>query len=78
MASSPRDLWDPTKPRQTTVSSPAATDSTTGSISDLLSPLENTWLQVLYCDGFDAVFGSWMGRDGCPFLYASSCFPGIS
>ncbi|KID94489.1 3-hydroxyacyl-CoA dehydrogenase, NAD binding protein, partial [Metarhizium majus ARSEF 297] len=76
MASSPRDIWDPTKPGQTTVSSPAATDSTTGSISDLLSPLENTWLQVLYCDGFDAVFGSWMGRDGCPFLFAEHSLAG--
>ncbi|KID74303.1 uncharacterized protein G6M90_00g082710 [Metarhizium brunneum] len=76
MASSPRDPWDPTKPRQTTVSSPAATDSTTGSVSDLLSPLENTWLQVLYCDGFDAVFGSWMGRDGCPFLFAEHSLAG--
>ena len=68
MASSPREIWDPTKTRQLTAPSPATTDSTT-SASDLLTHLESQWLQVLYRDGFAAVFGSWMGRDGCPFLY---------
>lgn len=50
-----------------TAASPAGTESTT-STSDLLTPLESQWLHVLYRDGYDAVFGSWMGRDGCPFL----------
>ncbi|KAK2603452.1 hypothetical protein QQS21_004404 [Conoideocrella luteorostrata] len=73
--SSPRDNWDPIKPKQLTAPSPAATDSTS-SASDLLSHLESHWLQVLYRDGFDAVFGSWMGRDGCPFLFAEHSLAG--
>jgi hypothetical protein len=64
---SPLDTWDSAKPKQLAAPSPATTDSTT-SASDLLTHLESSWLQVLYRDGFDAVFGSWMGRDGCPFL----------
>ena len=51
-----------------TALSPATTDST-NSAFDLLSPIESYWLQALYREGFDALFGSWMGRDGCPFLY---------
>ncbi|KAF4993909.1 hypothetical protein FGRMN_6156 [Fusarium graminum] len=27
------------------------------------------WLDTLYREGFEAVFGSWMGRYSCPFLF---------
>ncbi|GAB0144489.1 hypothetical protein EsHS_00004963 [Epichloe bromicola] len=62
-------------PKQLSAPSPAATDSTTF-VSDLLSHVESHWLQILYRDGFDAVFGSWMGRDGCPFLFTEHSLAG--
>ncbi|KAH8677256.1 hypothetical protein BGZ61DRAFT_360149, partial [Ilyonectria robusta] len=37
--------------------------------SDIISDLDSKWLQDLYREGFEAVFGSWMGRYSCPFLY---------
>ncbi|CCT72279.1 uncharacterized protein FFUJ_12130 [Fusarium fujikuroi IMI 58289] len=38
------------------------------------SPITNSeedsrWLDTLYREGFEAVFGSWMGRYACPFLF---------
>ncbi|KAF4122072.1 3-hydroxyacyl-CoA dehydrogenase, NAD binding domain [Geosmithia morbida] len=36
---------------------------------DILSPLETRWLFSIYHMGFDTVFGSWMGRFCCPFVY---------
>ncbi|KAJ3459941.1 hypothetical protein MRS44_016014 [Fusarium solani] len=35
----------------------------------LLSEAESQWLDTLYREGFEAVFGSWMGRYSCPFLF---------
>jgi hypothetical protein len=31
--------------------------------------VDSRWLDTLYREGFEAVFGSWMGRYACPFLY---------
>ncbi|KAH7158276.1 hypothetical protein B0J13DRAFT_582082 [Dactylonectria estremocensis] len=36
---------------------------------DILNELDSKWLQGLYREGFEAVFGSWMGRYSCPFLF---------
>lgn len=35
---------------------------------DFLSDVDSQWLSILYKEGFDAVFGSWMGRYGNPFV----------
>ncbi|KAM5376797.1 hypothetical protein ACJZ2D_005420 [Fusarium nematophilum] len=35
----------------------------------LLSDADSQWLDALYRGGFEAVFGSWMGRYSCPFLF---------
>jgi hypothetical protein len=43
--------------------------TSTRSISEILKPLDSQWLQTIYNEGFNAVFGSWMGCYGCPFLY---------
>ncbi|KAL5601894.1 hypothetical protein FOBRF1_009427 [Fusarium oxysporum] len=31
--------------------------------------VDSRWLDTLYREGFEAVFGSWMGRYACPFLF---------
>ncbi|KAF4344289.1 3-hydroxybutyryl dehydrogenase [Fusarium beomiforme] len=31
--------------------------------------VDSRWLDTLYREGFEAVFGSWMGRYSCPFLF---------
>ncbi|KAL9572454.1 hypothetical protein ACKAV7_003287 [Fusarium commune] len=31
--------------------------------------VDSRWLDNLYREGFEAVFGSWMGRYACPFLF---------
>ncbi|KAH7176721.1 hypothetical protein EDB81DRAFT_864231 [Dactylonectria macrodidyma] len=36
---------------------------------NILSDVDSKWLQGLYREGFEAVFGSWMGRYSCPFLF---------
>lgn len=36
--------------------------------SDIVTPLESQWLLTIFRMGFDTVFGSWMGRFGCPFV----------
>ncbi|KFA50696.1 hypothetical protein S40293_04907 [Stachybotrys chartarum IBT 40293] len=38
-------------------------------VSNLPSTIDVDWLQTLYREGFEAVFGSWMGRYSCPFLF---------
>ena len=43
--------------------------ASTRSVSEILKPLDSQWLQTIYNEGFNAVFGSWMGCYGCPFLY---------
>ncbi|PKS06827.1 hypothetical protein jhhlp_006903 [Lomentospora prolificans] len=49
---------------QSPSSSPAVSQNTAG-----LSEVDYEWLQTLYRRGFEAVFGSWMGRHCCPFLF---------
>lgn len=39
------------------------------SLPDILSPFEMQWLFHVYHVGFETVFGSWMGRFSCPFVY---------
>ncbi|KAJ4263105.1 hypothetical protein NW762_006723 [Fusarium torreyae] len=34
-----------------------------------LENFDSKWLDTLYREGFEAVFGSWMGRYSCPFLF---------
>ncbi|KPM46459.1 hypothetical protein AK830_g225 [Neonectria ditissima] len=41
----------------------------------VLSDPEFKWLQGLYTEGFEAVFGSWMGRYSCPFLFEQDGLP---
>ncbi|KAH7305201.1 hypothetical protein B0I35DRAFT_400396 [Stachybotrys elegans] len=36
---------------------------------DPLSGSDREWLQTIYLEGFEAVFGSWLGRYSCPFLF---------
>ena len=43
----------------------------TNSMNDpahFLSDVDSQWLPILYKEGFEAVFGSWMGRYGNPFV----------
>jgi len=47
--------------------SPADTTSTAYSLEPT-GLVSRASLQIIYDRGFDAVFGSWMGRHGCPFL----------
>jgi hypothetical protein len=35
---------------------------------DSMKDLDARWLDTLYREGFEVVFGSWMGRYSCPFL----------
>lgn len=35
----------------------------------LLTPGEAEWLPTVYAQGFETVFGSWMGRYSNPFAY---------
>lgn len=51
------------------VASPADT-FTTSPTTEALGELDSQWLPVLYKEGFEAVFGSWMGRYSNPFGYA--------
>ncbi|KAJ4156674.1 hypothetical protein NW754_008315 [Fusarium falciforme] len=49
---------------------PSPTYSTiTAQNTGLLSDADSKWLETLYREGFEAVFGSWMGRYSCPFLF---------
>jgi hypothetical protein len=34
-----------------------------------MEDLDTTWLDTLYREGFEVVFGSWMGSYSCPFLW---------
>lgn len=36
-----------------------------------LSAFDARWAGVIYQAGFDTIFGSWMSRYGCPFLYVA-------
>ncbi|KAK2789232.1 hypothetical protein FQN52_006324 [Onygenales sp. PD_12] len=44
------------------------TVSPTASALDGLSLFDVRWLQRIYIEGFDTIFGSWMSKHGCPFL----------
>ncbi|OJD12966.1 hypothetical protein AJ78_06514 [Emergomyces pasteurianus Ep9510] len=46
----------------------ADTISPMGSPLDGLSLFDVRWLQRIYIEGFDTIFGSWMSKHGCPFL----------
>ncbi|KAI5463964.1 hypothetical protein BGZ63DRAFT_461128 [Mariannaea sp. PMI_226] len=48
-----------------TASASVASDSD----ANVLSDAEFQWLQSLYRQNFEVVFGSWMGRYSCPFLF---------
>jgi hypothetical protein len=37
-------------------------------IVDITGPGGALWLPTIYKEGFEAIFGSWMGRFGCPFM----------
>lgn len=37
-------------------------------VTPVLHDLDFDWLQTLYRQNFEVVFGSWMGRYSCPFL----------
>ncbi|KYG50053.1 hypothetical protein M433DRAFT_579 [Acidomyces richmondensis BFW] len=47
----------------------SATTNTTEYSQDLLNDTECQWLQTIYEDCFEAIFGSWMGAHACPFLF---------
>ncbi|CAH0019934.1 unnamed protein product [Clonostachys rhizophaga] len=74
-----QDILDPTLPSpapdsaRRTVVSPSHTLITSPS-SDFLSELESQWLSALYREGFEAVFGSWMGRYSNPFVFGQDSF----
>ena len=53
-------LLDASASRIYTVSSESGAES--------LSSLDEKWLQSIYTNGFEAVFGSWMGKSSCPFM----------
>ncbi|UZP34681.1 hypothetical protein NXS19_002497 [Fusarium pseudograminearum] len=38
-------------------------------VNDSMEDLDTTWLDTLYREGFEVVFGSWMGSYSCPFLF---------
>ncbi|QPC76476.1 hypothetical protein HYE68_007228 [Fusarium pseudograminearum] len=38
-------------------------------VNDSMEGLDTTWLDTLYREGFEVVFGSWMGSYSCPFLF---------
>lgn len=57
--------YDSVSPVYTIVTYPMAE---TYPSSDLLGDLDAQWIPILYKEGFDAVFGSWMGRYGNPFV----------
>jgi hypothetical protein len=67
-------ILDPTIPSpalgsaQHNVASPSYT-LVPSSSTVCLSELESKWLSTLYIEGFEAVFGSWMGRYSNPFVY---------
>ncbi|KAF7551446.1 hypothetical protein G7Z17_g5011 [Cylindrodendrum hubeiense] len=71
------DLWHnvaDSVPSTRLASLPFADPSPQRSVSansgpDILSNGDSKWLQGLYREGFEAVFGSWMGRYSCPFLF---------
>ncbi|CAI6101441.1 unnamed protein product [Clonostachys chloroleuca] len=74
-----QDILDPTIPSpapdsaRRTVVSPSHTLITSPS-SDFLSELQSQWLSALYREGFEAVFGSWMGRYSNPFVFGQDSF----
>ncbi|RGP60416.1 3-hydroxybutyryl- dehydrogenase [Fusarium longipes] len=37
--------------------------------NDRMKDSDTRWLDALYREGFEVVFGSWMGRYSCPFLF---------
>ncbi|KAF0639164.1 hypothetical protein FPSE5266_05744 [Fusarium pseudograminearum] len=52
------------------VSPPRYTNPSRGYVvNDSMEDLDTTWLDTLYREGFEVVFGSWMGSYSCPFLF---------
>lgn len=49
--------------------SPLPVSTISDSITQTLCDLDFEWLQSLYRQNFEVVFGSWMGRYSCPFLF---------
>jgi hypothetical protein len=43
--------------------------------ADVLTALDAQWLSTIYREGFEAIFGSWMGRYSCPFLFVLLSMP---
>ncbi|KAL7935413.1 hypothetical protein V8C35DRAFT_299398 [Trichoderma chlorosporum] len=48
---------------------PSLVSSPSDSETHILSKSHSEWLQTLYRQNFEVVFGSWMGRYSCPFLF---------
>jgi hypothetical protein len=48
-------------------SEPKAAEAT-GSNSESVDLLLNRWGEQIFHRGFGAIFGRWIGRDGCPFV----------
>ncbi|KAF5011991.1 hypothetical protein FDECE_1931 [Fusarium decemcellulare] len=55
--------------RPTPFTDPSPTYSPDGQSSRVLGNADYKWLETLYREGFEAVFGSWMGRYSSPFLF---------
>ncbi|SPO00307.1 uncharacterized protein DNG_03152 [Cephalotrichum gorgonifer] len=60
--------WNSNSPAALVPPSPAYSISTP-LYTSVLGDADSEWLQALYRGGFEAVFGSWMGSNSCPFLF---------